>query len=385
MLSVAGCGLRFALAGSSMKVGITTFHYACNYGAVLQAYALQIAVEQIGAIAEVVDYWPNGARVPSIRNCWSLRRRMLFQKPANEAIRLRHAPGLCRQFERYRAARLNLSQRCRTTEEYGSVASRYDALVAGSDQIWHLDRPAPYFLEWGNAYSGLRISYAPCCGFPEQSLEGKAEIGKWIGQFDSLSVRDEFSYDIVATLAGKGAEVVADPTLLVDLPREQAVSPVLDGRYIFMYILGPVIDPWHASILAAIKQRVGDLPVVAVIPSATFPRPCPWADVVLYEAGPEQWLTLLAGAEFVYTDSFHGVLFSLKHERRFLACYADHARAPRLLDLSKRYALSRSIAGTEEEAVMLLAGALHDSNTTAKLIEAHVASSWKYLRAALAR
>lgn len=366
-----------------MRVGITTFHYACNYGAVLQAYALQLAVELTGATAEVVDYWPTGARVPSAKNGWSLRRRMLIKRPLDEVIRLRHAPSLCREFARYRASRLSLSKRCRTKEEFGAVVHQYDALIAGSDQVWHLDRPAPYFLEWGEPYSGLRISYAPCCGFPGQALREKSEIGVWLRQFDSLSVRDGFSQDIVAKLAQRSAAVVADPTLLVDLPVSRVAPPVANGRYIFMYILGPVLDSWHAAVLAAIRERVGGLPVVAVIPSATFPRPCPWADFVLYDAGPERWLSLLSGSEFVYTDSFHGVLFSLKHRRPFLACYADQERAPRLLDLSDRYGLSHAVAGTPREALALLAGALHDSGTTDKLVEAHVAASWLYLRDSL--
>ena len=38
------------------KIGIITFHRAKNYGAVLQAYALQHTLEQLGSNCEIVDY-----------------------------------------------------------------------------------------------------------------------------------------------------------------------------------------------------------------------------------------------------------------------------------------------------------------------------------------
>ncbi len=88
-----------------------------------------------------------------------------------------------------------------------------------------------------------------------------------------------------------------------------------------------------------------------MIPSAHKPHLAPWADIKVCDAGPGEWLYLIAHARFVYTDSFHGALFSIKFKKPFLAYYKEKIRAPRLLDLAKRYAVERSVVGSLDEAL----------------------------------
>jgi len=150
-----------------------------------------------------------------------------------------------------------------------------------------------------------------------------------------------------------------------------------------MYTLGDEIKGGHAKVIQSIRKKVGDLPVVAVVPSAHKPYLAPWADHVVYTAGPREWLYLISNAAFVYTDSFHGVLFAIKNNRPFLSYYAEEGRAPRLTDLAERYKIRERVVGSADEAEKKLS-LPWTGDKTDQLIALHVASSMDFLQNALA-
>lgn len=110
----------------------------------------------------------------------------------------------------------------------------------------------------------------------------------------------------------------------------------------------------------------------------------PWADIKIWEAGPAEWLYLIANAQFVYTDSFHGAIFALKHRRPFVVYYAEEWRSPRLMDLAQRYRLGGSVANDHASLEKCLSsGTFGDHEESFRLIAQHVADSMEYLRNAL--
>ena len=122
--------------------------------------------------------------------------------------------------------------------------------------------------------------------------------------------------------------------------------------------------------------------MVEVIPSAQKPHLAPWADIKIWEAGPAEWLYLVANAKFVYTDSFHGALFSIKSGRPFLTYYVEEGRAPRRMDIAARYGIEKAVAGSAEEAVEEIMTETLDYETANRLIHAHVEQPHAFLRKA---
>ena len=98
-----------------------------------------------------------------------------------------------------------------------------------------------------------------------------------------------------------------------------------------------------------IRLRVGNLPVVAVV-SPLSPQPASYADRVIYDANPAQWLWLINNAEFVYTDSYHGLLFALRAGRPSLAYRREAIRSPRMVDVADRYELHCHVVSGVEAA-----------------------------------
>lgn len=335
-----------------MKTGIVTYQYADNYGAVLQCLALQRVLQESGCDASVINYYDPVLR-KSFWKGWGIRRRIFLQKLKDKWLIIKYAiPArkMRRNFERFRRAHLKLSDPCRTNEEIADVVKDYDALVAGSDQIWNYALRPMFFLDWGCPFRGKRISYAPCCGRPDQDLTGRPDVKDWLSRFDHISVRNGFSKEIIERFTDKEIAVVCDPTVLTDLSDVQLKVDLPCKDYILMYTLGKEIPGGHAPVIARIREQVGNLPVVAVIPSAHQPHLAPWANIKIMDAGPAEWLWLIANSKFVYTDSFHGALFSMKYKKPFLAYYTEKGRAPRLLDLAQRYTVESAVAGSAEEA-----------------------------------
>ena len=314
-----------------MKIGVITYQYAYNYGAVLQCLALQRVLLSLGIDAEAVDYRPSHFKENiCFWRGWGIREGRVLEHVVKRCVGLRYARTMKEAFDLFRAEYIKLSPSCTDAKQVAQLVQRYDAVIAGSDQIWHFDRRPAYFLEWGENYHGRRISYAPCCAYEDQSVDDRENVRKWIMNVDYLSVRNQFSADLLYRLTGRSAEVVADPTLLIDLGDVARKVELPCEKFILTYTLGDEIQGGHAQVIKAIRKKVGDLPVVAVVPSAHLPHLAPWADHVLYTAGPQEWLYLIAKASFIYTDSFHGILFSLMNRRPFLSYYAEPYRAPRL-------------------------------------------------------
>jgi hypothetical protein len=373
--------------GSQMKVGIVTFHYAYNHGAVLQCLALYRTVQRMGFDVDVINYVPPDffKYENSLLRGWGIKRGLLFKNIPKKIIKARYGKAMRRAFDQFRAKYLSFSPFFQRPDGIEEIVKIYDFLIAGSDQVWRFSADGIRFLSVGKSFKGKKISYAPCCGFSDQPHRFFPMIKQWISEFDALSVRNAFSQKLICEVSGRDAEIVADPTLLIDLS-DVACRPekLKVENYILMYMLSDEIQGGHQIVLDSIRNRFGTLPVVAVVSSAHKPQRFPWADQVLYDAGPSEWLYLIRNATFVYTDSFHGALFSIQSDRPFLAYYTEKDRAPRLLDLAVRYELEGFIAGDAEEASEKIQHGSFSFESVNQKIDQHVAESIDYLLRALA-
>ncbi len=280
-----------------MRIGTLTFHWATNYGAIIQAYALQQFLSGRGFETEIVDYVP--VRVVAIRLLQRLRQ-TAFTDFARE-----------RKMRSFRRRHLAVSaKRYRSRASLGNAAADYDVLVCGSDQIWN---------EWFtlNAEGGptrsylldfvppekKRISYAASFGVESLSDETTAVAQPELAKFNAISVREESGAAIVESM-GLAAKVAVDPTLLLrsdDYERLIGNHKPAETYRFFPYLL-------HRSQDTARQAR-------------DYVATTHFAGEALYERGPISvldWLFHLKNAEFVVTNSFHGVVFCLIFQRPFV-------------------------------------------------------------------
>jgi len=364
-----------------MKVGIITFHYAYNYGAVLQCLALYRTLIKLGVDVDVIQYVPKTfcEPLPYYRG-WELKKGKVFQNLPKKLISVFHAPAMVKAFNEFRAIHLTYSSFCSEPHEISEAVKGYDALITGSDQVWHFSQHPPFFLEWNPPYKGKRISYAACCGHSDQPQERDDQINQWISRFNSISVRNSFSQKIVERMTGRNVPIVADPTLLIDFSDVQKIVELPYSKYIMMYTLGNQLKGGHAQAIQIIKDKVGNLPVVAVIPSAHKPNIAPWADVKLRRTGPAEWMNLIMNASFVYTDSFHGAVVALKYRRPFVVYCADTNRSPRINDFAERYGvMSHVVNDCVSLKNCISSRSFGNYEEPSMLIDEHVKLSIQYL------
>ena len=304
-----------------MKAGIITYHFANNYGAALQTYALQTVLEQeLGVEARVVDY-----RHWFIRFCDTVRLAPITGNPEEMRSGLKTFPFRLKRlgrFLRFQQKYLHLSSLYRTYAGLNQCPPDYDAFICGSDQIWNSIvtlGPAPaYYLQFTRP-GQKRIAYAPCIGITDIKKKHLRRMLSWIRNIDVLSVREQLHAEMLERELGRRVESVIDPVFLMgqDFWKKFAGAPKLREPYILVYIMQNNTKVYSYAKKA--KELLG-LPVVAVSRYG-FKADC--VDRVIVSAGPEEFVNLFCHAAYVCTNSFHGLAFSLIFEKNVFVVPSD--------------------------------------------------------------
>ncbi len=307
----------------------------------------------------------------------------MFLKTARKRLlQLRFEYKASHVFSSFRNQYFSLSKRCTTLDDFRSVSAKYDTVICGSDQVWVFKRPSAYFLDLGEKFKGLKISYATCCGHNQQQERKNDEIRKLVNGLDFISVRNNFSREIISSLTNKPIAVVADPTLLIEFNEIMEKRSLPCSQYILMYSLSEDVDGTHQKIIQAIKKKIGDLPVVSVVANSS-PQKSKYAKYHIFDVSPQQWIWLIANASFVYTDSFHGALFCIKYNRLFIVDCKEKWRSLRLLDAAERYGFESNIAYSVDDAIVKLEDFDRNYENTHTLIAQHVEESQQFLKKVL--
>ena len=286
-----------------MDVNIITFHRDYNYGAMLQAYALQEFLGQIGHPAGVFDYIrPKNAS-------GSLKQQLL-----DFVCRLNKKDCEIREtkYREFYKSFLKLNNDC-TKSVY----------VTGSDQVWnpHGVMDEHYFLTFVPQTS-KKISYAASLGVSEIPEERKATFKRYIQDFDAVSVREESAKECISELYDREISVNVDPTLLHDKNFWRTIAEPVENmpeKYILVYLMH--LPKNINKILTWLKKETGyDIVVVdgqgavqGVLTNAVK------HNKAVHRAGPQQFVWLMDHAQCVVTSSFHGTAFSLIFEKEFYA------------------------------------------------------------------
>ena len=283
------------------RIGMMTFLHNDNYGSILQAWALQRTLEDMGFDATHIDYAPS--RQEKIRN---LLLSGNSPKLILESMRKKSATGKMHGgFDAFRAQNIRTTAPCRDHAALAKAAADFDVLLCGSDQIWSPVWLNPaYFLDFSNK---PKVSYAPSLGVKDMPPRGKQrKIARLVKRFSYVSVREQEGAALIERLTGLEPVVLPDPVMLVEKEKWQSImdKSVPQEKYILCYFIGD--NPSYWETVAAIAKQEGC--AVRVIPRTEGARN---AGYPLEEnVPPQRWLGLINGAAHVVTDSFHGATFS---------------------------------------------------------------------------
>ena len=318
-----------------MRIGILTFHAAHNYGAVLQCFALQTALQAEGFDVSVIDY-----RISSMLRTYKVLdwRRFVATKPAKMLRKIRsEVPLLPVRKRRFDAFEHFINSRLRLVPVSTISQRPFDYIIVGSDQVWNTkltDGFDPYF--WGRfarpAATKL-ISYA-ASRQDTWSQEEASEISARLSRWDAISVREHsLQTQLQDLMPEKPIKAVADPTLLLSSSEwsKLAVAPAISEPYLFFYQVE--VSPKALQIAKAVAA---ELQLRLVCLSAHVGDACsPESEAT----SPEQFVGWFRHASFVVCTSFHGTVFSLIFRRPFLSIRMNQGKDNRVLSLLEKVGL----------------------------------------------
>lgn len=328
----------------NQKIGLVTTHYAVNYGAVLQAYALFKTIKKINGKCEIIDYTPKNK---------SIGRRIIYQFDSIKSIVYSFIKFINITYKKNQIKKVAkfdtfleknfdfTNSKFISRADLKKNLEEYDILICGSDQIWNLNlfNDETMFLKFGDKLKAKKnISYAPSIAAKMTNNQLKI-IAKNIEHFSSLSLRESIGIDELVSFTNKKIRHVLDPIFL--LPKNEwnniCESVAIKQPYILLYIVGGT-GKYIKQIVRLIRENLNyQLVYINLSPFDKF-----HSDLSINRASPEQFLSLIKNADFVITSSFHGTAFSAHFGKEFF-CYPLKNRSSRHESLLKQLGLEERI------------------------------------------
>lgn len=272
-----------------MKIGILTFHWSTNYGAILQALSLQEYLTEAGHDVEIVNYKPkkydfSWLKVIRHPRTWPKLQRTLTNNKKEKLL------------ETFRKKYLKTSRRYKTVEELNRSLTMYDVLISGSDQVLNpnITRNGAdghicpvYWLAIGPE-EVKRVGYAVSFGFETYPDDLIPYVRKWVNAFSAIGVREKSGNKILEQIDFDGyKELTPDPTLLL-------------GKRLFN-IVGVKL-PEHRDSYTCIYMLRHELSLNGEVR---------YIDEAHSAITMERWLETIAHANRLVTNSYHGMIMAL--------------------------------------------------------------------------
>lgn len=312
-------------------IGVCIKYFHANYGGMLQAYATTAILEDLGLQYELIRYEKHRTPVEKIQSIPRLLNRVLLNDKyeallkkigekrhpefaADNAVRKACFDSFCeRKFTKLSPVYVGYQALC-------AGADRYSSVITGSDQLWSpAGLPTNYYnLKFVPDDVG-RVSFASSFGVSNIPWYQKKRTKEFLDRIPYVSMRENRGAEIVKELTGRDVPVLMDPVFYFDKEgwnRLVPYSAVDWNDYIFCYFLGN--NPEHRKAAKQLSEETGKKIVTLRHLDRYVPEDETFGDYAPYAVDPGIFLNILRNAAHVCTDSFHGSVFSIIHEKKFL-------------------------------------------------------------------
>ena len=303
-----------------MKIGIITIHRSPNYGACLQSYALYKYIVNQGLECELIDLKRpihDGYVESSDFKPYYIHKESVWKKTKGFIKRFLKPQSVSKESTNpKRIIKFNeFNKEIKYSTPYYSIDSlydnppSYDVYISGSDQLWNPEQPfpiEPYFLTFVRNNNAKKISYASSIGISSLDSRQIKDFSRWLSSYDAISVREPDAAKILQPHLKQKIEIVADPTFLLDVNEWKLLACDYSERgYILCFMLG--LQPALLNEALRVSNYLGKK--LIVIGQRDVPKDKRYT--LIDDAGPKEFLGLIKSSDCVFTDSFHGTVFSI--------------------------------------------------------------------------
>lgn len=312
-----------------MNIKIITCHYAYNYGAVLQTYALYTYLKLEGHNVQVINYRP-----------WyykgSTSSKNIFRRLLRKILRVPDNIKSEKVFYDYLKQNIKMSAEYSSYKELLSANLKSDLFIAGSDQIWNTNLPngkdLAFYLDF--VKSGKRVAYAASLGMDSISKYDITFFKKHLKNFNNISVREITAKKLLKQIGIDNVEVVLDPVYLLSSEewksKEEKPKFKYTGKYVLIYGFNHQKEIFKDAKIYA--EKYGYM----LYSVNTF-----WEDILMrcdqyfWNCTPFEFIYLINHAECIFTNSFHGLSFSLIFNKPVYLYQKKDTGNSRMMDLIK--------------------------------------------------
>lgn len=312
-----------------MKIGILTIHSVMNHGAMLQAYATYKIFSKYFDDISIIDY-----RAYDKQCFYNIKDRLKYELDKgwryifNVPRRLykdRYFLKSNKIISRFINSELTLSQRM-YHDDIALKTKEYNAIIVGSDQVWkpaNVHNNKEYLLPF---FEGRKYSFASSMGINKIDEESAEIYRENLRKFNIVSVRETQGKQILESSVNlSNVSLVLDPTLMLGkdewLKFSHKSKCKSDKPYIFVYITKPEkeIIEYAEDISRCAKCDVKYIATPGVFGIIKELRGLG----ARYDITPYDWVYLLNNAEYIITNSFHGIAFSMNLQKKFFIAIKD--------------------------------------------------------------
>lgn len=333
-----------------------TFHNAYNYGAMLQTYALQNKIKNLGYETEVIDFLSEelGKDYKVKFFNFSNGIKSFISSLTSYPIRKKRAEI----FEKFLREKIKLTEKKYfSIEDLRKDSEDFEICITGSDQVWNpaIVYSPVYFLDFGSKKM-KRISYVASFGQEKILKEYEEKVGEHLKNFDCISVREKSGINLVKELSGENAVQVLDPVFLLTkdewkkLENNIVKDFGLNNGYILVYSMEK--NPLIIEAAEKLKKYLNK-PIVIIHSSygiTTQIEILKSKNINIPVAGPQEFITLFANADCIVTNSFHGTAFSIVFDKPFLSV-PHSTRNTRLQSVLELLKLEKRFIGKNDKNI----------------------------------
>jgi len=334
------------------RIGTISYNIYCNftnYGSALQTWALHQAMKKLDAHPVLVDYCPDILADKDPLNPFG---NMWDKDEESKKMVEMTMPAIRKNFEkfdRFYHDRFDRTKRAYTSANFESVVDEVDSFICGSDTIFCPDEfgfDDGYYANYP-CMKGNSVAYAPSFGDPHFSDEDYVVLNERLQNFKAIGLREQMMVPYVSDHVTVPVEKVIDPTLLLTQDDYDTIATerIVEEPYILLYArrYNPRMEAYVEKMASENGWKIVDISLRATNAEK--------GHLMLYEAGVEEFLSLVKYAEYIVTNSFHGMIMSVQYRRPFVIFSREQCDT-KIIELLKLFGLEERMYIPGQESLV---------------------------------